>query len=315
MSLAQPAMAADDVYEENDTLATATPLTENTELSAIAANGDDDWYKIVVGSFVDLAQIQVVINFNSTVISSVGLYDDSGNYLTSLVANYVGADNSTYYLRITSFTAGETGYTVKWSANNLSAINLSENTSYSTPGTPTGDDWYKIQVDSCDNPVQILIDAQFSAASSNRSMELYDTSGNSLYSVGANSVDPILDYVGPKPNTPTIYYIRVDAVDLNQGYPYSLQWNDSDFMPCDGARFFGILPYGGRWYDVSQEGTKLCWAAAGSNFLHWTEWRECSDECFPPSSVTLLFDEFEASWDDAGNLPYYGWYWYFNGDT
>ena len=116
----QPVLA-DDIYEPNNTLGTATPTLENILYSGI--QHDDDWYKIDVTP--GFQNVVATLTFsNAAGDLDLELYDSSGLYVTGVYSttdneslNIIVGTSGTYYLKVISYPTGtDTGnsYTLIW---------------------------------------------------------------------------------------------------------------------------------------------------------------------------------------------------------
>ncbi|MBN1505858.1 MAG: hypothetical protein JW955_03385 [Sedimentisphaerales bacterium] len=100
-----PARGADDPYEDNNSRASAYSLSRNTWLSDIAGDsyqcgtGDEDWYKIVIGSDTPLLRVKAYCYDD---LDCVSLHDSSGNQLAvdcwSQQIGITDARQGTYYI-------------------------------------------------------------------------------------------------------------------------------------------------------------------------------------------------------------------------
>lgn len=81
-----------------------------------------------------------------------------------------------------------------------------------------------------------------------------------------------------------------------------------------GLSYFGYDEWGGSWHDADKTWTgdsMMCWAAAASNILAWTEWGYPLGQGF--SGHDDMFGHFRNHWTDNGGWMEYGWNWWFDG--
>ena len=70
--------------------------------------------------------------------------------------------------------------------------------------------------------------------------------------------------------------------------------------------------WGGTYHDADKtiantDDDLLCWAAGASNILDWAGWEGYVGD------QDAIFGHFQNHFEDKGNLPRYGWEWYFDG--
>lgn len=87
----------------------------------------------------------------------------------------------------------------------------------------------------------------------------------------------------------------------------------SDATPS-GTTYLLYAHYGGWWCDAEKtkantEDDLMCWAAAASNVLTWTEWGKVSGM----TNTDQMFAYFQNHWTDEGGLMEFGWTWWFYG--
>jgi len=83
-----------------------------------------------------------------------------------------------------------------------------------------------------------------------------------------------------------------------------------------GETYLIFNDWGGTWCDAEKSPTNsedddLCWAAAASNILEWTEWGVVGGM----STSDDIFQHFQDHWTDVGGWPQYAWEWWFNGTS
>jgi len=82
----------------------------------------------------------------------------------------------------------------------------------------------------------------------------------------------------------------------------------TSYMLCDN--------WGGTWTDAEKtpqntEDDLMCWAAAASNALEWTEWGKVGGMITSDD----MFAYFQNHWTDEGGLMQFGWDWWFDGSN
>ncbi|MBN2590501.1 MAG: hypothetical protein JXA96_11625 [Sedimentisphaerales bacterium] len=109
-------LAADDPYENNDSMISAYSLPQMTWLSEIngwAVQSDDDWYKIQVSSQKPILLFEV--HWTDTI--SLRLYDSTGTSIlyASRGGRYDTVTGGTFYLRVTGYDEGAS-YDLAWNS-------------------------------------------------------------------------------------------------------------------------------------------------------------------------------------------------------
>jgi RHS repeat-associated protein len=242
---------SDDVYEDNDTLETAYDLSRNesvllSELSGLATQADDDWYRLNVLPDRNTLAVDVQFSHDAGDID-LELYDADGNFVTSSTSttdneslNEFLSTAGTYYLRVFGF-GGETNtrYDLQWMSSltdDAYEENDTQETAYDltnfsdTPltdiagnGIWTDDDWYRFEMPA-DSEVAI-IDLQFEHASGDLDLELYNANGDFLSSATSITDNESLQVSLDSGS----YFVRVLGFDTSSTV-YDLQW---DAVPED----------------------------------------------------------------------------------
>lgn len=90
-----------------------------------------------------------------------------------------------------------------------------------------------------------------------------------------------------------------------------------DYGPAPfSSSYFSFDEWGNSWYDANKSPTNpddelMCWAAAGSNALAWTNWGFPSSESF--QNENDIFSYFVDHWKNVGGGAYGAWMWWFEG--
>lgn len=237
-SLSWDGMRTDDQYEENDDLASATALPEDTALDAVQL--DDDWYHITVLPGFERVIADLTFSHADGDLD-LELYDSSQTRIgapanSSTDNERIAVDVVTsgeYYLKVYNFAGNNTGnaYTLIWDApaddlyepnNDLaSAYGLAENTSVS--GIQLDDDWYRIDV--TPGSLHLVIDLTFLHASGDLDIVLYNSAGTFRASSESSSDNEQIDFTVAAGGT---YYLQIyDGTNVNgsTGNTYDLIWS------------------------------------------------------------------------------------------
>ncbi len=81
--------------------------------------------------------------------------------------------------------------------------------------------------------------------------------------------------------------------------------------PVGASTYHVYDDWGGTWHDANKAWVNdglMCWAAAASNILDWTDRDTAS-----LNNQTLIFQYFVDHWTNLGSLPVFAWNWWFNG--
>jgi len=81
-----------------------------------------------------------------------------------------------------------------------------------------------------------------------------------------------------------------------------------------GTSYFIYDDWGGQWCDADKtwantEDDYMCWAAAASNILEWSDWGQVGGM----TTTDNMFAYFQNHWTDNGGLMGFGWDWWFDG--
>jgi len=263
----------DDAYEENNARATAWYPEYNWErtwLSDIDGFGiqfDEDWYQIDVDPGSE--RIRVDCRFTHTEGDiDIGLYDSTETLLAESntttdneFIDYTDSVSGTYYIRVYKGNAGNM-YDLWW--DDLPEDAYEENDTLGTAwhpgfnwertwlsdigglGIQADDDWYRIYVDAASERIQV--DCQFTHAEGDIDIELYDSTGDLVPTLGGGSVtdNELIDHPIVGGGT---YYIKV--LLSNVGNAYDLRWDD--FSTGSPALISGLGEASGGWMETFAE--------------------------------------------------------------
>jgi len=238
----------DDAYEDNETMATAYAIYEQSWISAI--QDDLDYYEI----YVTPGYHHMLVDCQFTDADGnidIWLYDASG---TSVCYSASSTDNEyidcmvdpaggTYYIRV-SGQGFCNPYTLWWddvyvppvcvddsyedNDTRATAAYINEMTTY--PLVQNDEDWFEITTTSNFN--RILIDCQFIDADGDIDIGLYDASGVLLVASASTTDNEYIDWCVPDQSG--TYYIHVTGYEFPTGncQPYTLWWDDVSTPTC-----------------------------------------------------------------------------------
>jgi hypothetical protein len=244
-----PAPNPDDNYEENDTLESATPLTEN-RLSAIDGYGlqwDDDWFEIEIPEGSERLIVDLTFSHAEGDID-LDLYDASGNFLansTSVSDNetitHTTPSGGTHYLKVYYGNQGNQ-YDLSWQvstpllddpyeendsrpfAHDLSYDEGSWLSELSGKGIQQDEDWFKIYA--TPGYEQLQVDLKFIDDEGDLDLALYDDNGTLLsYSDSVNDNETIAHTL---PQSDEDYFLRVYSFFDYTGNSYDMRWTGQE---------------------------------------------------------------------------------------
>jgi len=234
---------ADDAYEQNDTLGTATVLPSATWLSSVNGLGvhsDEDWYRLDVPSGYE--RVQIVCSFRHAEGDiDMDLCDSTGNTISYAMSStdneyidFIVPAAGSYYLVLWGAEAGNSydlwwkglpTFEDKYEPNNTLATafaGLPKSTWLSAvdgPGQQKDDDWYQIRVTD-PGYKRVVVECTFLHSEGDIDIILYTADGTQLvYNFTATDNESI-DFVVPSTG---YYYVKVCFG--NKGNTYDLRWN------------------------------------------------------------------------------------------
>jgi hypothetical protein len=88
--------------------------------------------------------------------------------------------------------------------------------------------------------------------------------------------------------------------------------------PAFSLSYYSYDEWGGTWKDANKSITNpdddlLCWAAAASNVLAWTNWGFPQSQTFQNESD--IFSYYVQQWPNVGGGAYAAWSWWFKGQN
>lgn len=228
----------EDIYEENDTLATATDRTEfaGVPLSDVelATQGDDDWYQISVAE--NNSQLNVVVDFvHSLGNIDIEVYNGSEVLLDSSTGtgdqeSLSGVLNAgTYYLRVFGDNAYN-DYDLVWNVIVDDAFEENDQSDFSDAATlavagevydgiQNDDDYFVFNTAVGDNNLEI--DLQFLNAEGDLNLTLYNSLGNVLTFKDTTDDNESITF-GLSAPVSTTYYLKVSGPST--GTNYTISW-------------------------------------------------------------------------------------------
>ncbi|MBW4492767.1 MAG: pre-peptidase C-terminal domain-containing protein [Oscillatoria princeps RMCB-10] len=207
------ASAGDDIYEENDSLETASDLRQlsagaNTFEDLVIQSGDDDWFKFSlggIGQFGDALSIDFYHGFGDL---DLALYDADGNYISGSAGvtdnetiSLQGLQAGDYYAQIYGFAGASNNYSLTINStlgsSALGGDYLESNDSFDTATelreaqTLTGlsvheasnDDYFKFTLNE-DGQFDDSVTINFTHASGDLDLELYNSDQELVASSG-----------------------------------------------------------------------------------------------------------------------------------
>ncbi len=254
----------DDNYEDNDDLGSAYDLSANeaTWLSMINGSGvklDEDWYRVYVNPGELRLRVELIFNHsdgNINMILSNGTEGSDGWLDMSFTGsdnesiNYVVPSSGFYYLRIIGDNTGS-NYDLWWEDSVYSTDDSYEEndiwqdsydlTSYEDiwlrsingEGVQKDDDWYKVQVDSGELLLKVIL--QFNNSDGDIDLDIYKYDGT-LTLIAKSHTGNDVESISYEVSTNGTYYIRIWGA--NAGNTYKLWWDDTIPTDDDGIPGF-----------------------------------------------------------------------------
>ncbi len=237
----------DDEYEDNDTLATATPIGGLPLVEA--AQYDDDWYQVPVIPAFGRLQVDVLFDGDNGNID-LEVYDSNNGLLIpqtssdleDAVSFELDVAAGDYYIRVFGDNRNPL-YQLTW---NLIADDGFEQNDVSDDAAILGigtedvaqnavqldDDWYRVPVFAAD--LTLSVDLVFAHVNGNIDLEIYDAFDLETPLGIANSLNDNESLTVPASLENAVYYIRV--LGSNVGNNYTLTWNASVEDIYEGER-------------------------------------------------------------------------------
>jgi len=256
----------DDIYEPNDTMATAFDLSTYAGITISAVELDDsDWYMIYVTPGQNRVQVDLR-HLDAEADIDVELYDAAGVVLfnassttdNEFIEFDVDPAGGTYYIFVDTFGTGTSigaTYTLLWDAiapltednyesNNTpaTAYNLSflEATWLSDifgSGISNDVDWYTIDVTA--GWTQVIIDATFLHADADIDIRLYDATGTNLLASSTSITDN--ERINFNVGAAGTYKIEVRTSGTYNNATYDLWWDDVPVPVAADSGSFGLI--------------------------------------------------------------------------
>ena len=293
-----------DMHEDNETLETAVPLDDGTHSGLKACPNDADWYELLLSNnelvLIDTlfahAEGDVDVNlYNSRGVQVAASGSNSDNeYIT-----YTTSEAGYFYLRVRLDPYGGddaapgadyaleiqlgTGCTDVYEDNDVveDAVTLVHGVFADLVSCPADGDWYEFSV--ANNEV-IDVSAQFSDATGDIDLILYDATVTQVATATSNSDDEAIVYTAPQAG---VFHLlaRLDPYDdsgFRGGNPYAIDlslgtfctdaFEDNDAMDSPAAITPGshtgltACPFDGDYYVLELNGGETLEATA--TFLH-----------------------------------------------
>lgn len=230
---------ADDAYEDNDTLATATDLTgQEYILQKDLRQLDEDWYEVAVqaGDTLFVAEIYPVARVGRMVFE---LYDAGGTSDESVATadggtrlEKTGLAAGTYYLRVSGRDIGGK-YALAWSSGNednyeendsaVDAVDLTVNvgtplSAINGSGAQYDEDWFSVTLAADDGGLSATLDFVHNLGDLN--LYLYDANEDIINSSFSNTDNESIVVNGLDAG---VYYLQVIGNNLGNAYDLTLK--------------------------------------------------------------------------------------------
>ena len=262
-----------DRYEDNDLLASATPIATGIETALRACPSDEDWYEVQV----DDNELLTVSSLFDDAMGNIDLrlYNNQGTQVAASLSGtddealaYAGQYAGPYFVRVLFGSIHEddampgNDYTLEVVTSSACDDVFENNDSLAAaavvgPGSyvdlttcPADEDWYAI---TAGNNELIRLDVRFAHVFGNIDLRLYDSQGTQVSAALSGTDDESIVYTTPRAGT---YYVRVllgggdDAIpgngyalDVDVGTPCSDIFEDNDDFV--GTRAIGSGSFNG----------------------------------------------------------------------
>ena len=251
-------------------------------------------------------------------LTQVAGNDDSGGTLTSLVTFNAVAGTS-YQIAVDGYNAASGNITLhvnpvpsdQYENDNIASLAsriTTDRTVQTHSISPVGDeDWVAFTLTQMSN-----VFVETNGSSGDTAIWLY----------GPNSPTTLVEYDNDDGNGAFSRIDRNGSNALGAGTYYvriSEYGNNSTIgnysVSVGGAEVYRLWEHwGGNWSDAEKtiantDDDLMCWAAAASNILAWTQWGNVGGM----SGTDQIFRYFQSHWTDEVGLPEVAWDWWFDG--
>jgi Ca2+-binding RTX toxin-like protein len=220
---------ADDEYENNDTMATATPLTIRTTINAIRCPGDDDWYRLTLGQY----QTVDILTPSNGPLDVVVRNSNNGFVATSTtdLIQFSTLAQADYFILVSSAASTGVEYTLSldpgfndcfdtYEPNNSRAAAMTIFEATSISAVACDDDYYRFNA-TAGSTVTGSLDGSY--ASGDLDLRLLNSAGTVIdFSSGSGNIEEVSAQI---PSTGT-YYLWVDRFGFADN-PYDLTLRSS----------------------------------------------------------------------------------------
>lgn len=242
-----PLCPLDDAHEDNDTRATATPLTAGIALDGVTC--DDDWFSLPVKVGETVTADATFSHAGGDV--DIALYDPAGTFVASSTSvtdnesvSHFATTTGTYAVRVYGYNGAQNSYSIEMNRSACPPDDPFENNdtratatalAFGSPVTgracPSDDDWYSFTLAAGQH---VVATTDFAHADGDVDIQLYDPSGVARAASTSVSDDESLSHIAATAGT---WSVRVYGFNGAQnGYTLTVTT-----PPAPRVRAFGTV--------------------------------------------------------------------------